>query len=62
MSTRPTEQDCENLEALVAIGDDLDKPSQNFIDEQWLRLENERWASMTPKQWAWFDKLVERWL
>ncbi len=59
---RPTEADCENLESLVAIGEDLDKPSLTFIDEQWSKLENECWSSMTARQWARFDQLVERWL
>lgn len=59
---RPTITDLESLEALVEIGDDLDTKSRAFVDQQWLRLENDTWDSMTANQWAWFDRLVERWL
>jgi hypothetical protein len=33
-----------------------------FIEEQWRRQDEGTWDTMTPKQWAWFDRLAERWL
>lgn len=61
MAQRPTEQDHEHLEELAAL-DGLDRPSEEFIEEQWRHQDEGTWTGMSPKQWAWFDKLVERWL
>lgn len=61
MASRPNNEDREVLELLMA-DENLDVASAVFIEEQWRRQDEGTWNHMTAKQWAWFDRLAERWL
>lgn len=61
MKQRPNDEDREVLELLMAC-EHIGPEAAVFIEEQWRRQDEGTWDSMTAKQWAWFDKLTERWL
>lgn len=58
---RPTKEDVECLTLLLDC-DRLDAPSAQFIEDCANQEEEGKWTSMSEKQWAWFDRLAERYL